>query len=82
MNNTDQHDRDYIKLKVVTASGGWYLCNRADIGEGVVRLYGVYDSHTPIHDKNRAPTTVTVVGPCDIVAIPEGRWILPDFFNV
>ena len=80
--NTDQHDNDYLKLKVHTSTGRTYYCNRIEWdGNNNRVLLGAYTEFDSMSNPDMNPLTIIVDGTMDIVPIREGKWILPDFFK-
>jgi len=79
----EQHQNDYLKLKVITSTGRTYYCNRVDWNKDNDRiLLGAYTEFDSTANPDLSPVSVIVDGPMDIVEIRESKWILPAFFQV
>jgi len=77
---TDLHDNEYLKYRVVSHSGRSYLCNSYGWNDNNEReLYGAYESSDRYSsDANLHPVTIVIDGGIDV--IPLQKWTLPAYY--
>jgi hypothetical protein len=78
--NTDPHENDYLRFKVVTNSKRYFYCNKIELDEfGNNILLGAYERPGDWNIDKAPPCKITINSDIDYI-VELSRAILPDFF--